>query len=65
MMTTYFFPLLSVVALCAFWAIFQVWLSRHDPDAKTASRKCGACVRQDECDAGGDPAIPEGPSNDQ
>ena len=49
MMTTYFFPLLSVIALCAFWAIFQVWLTRHDPDAETASRKCGACGRQDEC----------------
>jgi len=54
MMTTYFFPLLSVIALCAFWAIFQVWLSRHDPDAKTASRKCGGCVRQDECATVGD-----------
>jgi len=65
MMTTYFIPLLSVIALCAFWAIFQVWLSRHDPDAKTASRKCGACGRQDECGGAGDPAIPEGPSSDQ
>jgi len=65
MMTTYFFPLLSVIALCAFWAIFQVWLSGHDPDANTTSRKCGACGRQDECADAGDPAIPEGPSNDQ
>jgi len=49
MMTTYLLPLLSVIALCVFWAIFQVWLSKHDPDAKTRSAKCGGCGRQDEC----------------
>jgi len=48
MMTTYFYPLLSIIALCAFWAIFQVWLSKHDPDA-TKSSKCGGCGRRDEC----------------
>ena len=51
MMTTYFFPLLAVIALCVFWAIFQIWLSKHDPDAKTRSTKCGGCGRKDECDA--------------
>ena len=50
MMTTYLFPLLAVVALCAFWAVFQLWLSRHDPDVETKSQKCGSCGRQDECD---------------
>jgi hypothetical protein len=65
MMMTYFFPLLSVVALCAFWAIFQVWLSRRDPDAKTTSPKCGGCVRQDECAAAGDRVIPEEPSSSE
>jgi len=59
MLTTYFFPLLSVVLLCALWAIFQMWLSRHDPDAKTAPQKCGACGRRDECDDVGNPVIPE------
>jgi len=49
MMTTYLLPLLAIVLLCAFWAVFQVWLSRHDPDAETRSQKCGACGRQDEC----------------
>ena len=49
-MTTYFFPLLSVVALCAFWAIFQVWLFKHDPDAEQRSQKCGGCSRKNECD---------------
>jgi len=64
MMTTYFLPLLSVVALCAFWAIFQVWLSRHDPDAKTRSRNCGGCVRQDDC-ATGDRVFPEEASSSE
>ena len=57
MMTTYFFPLLAVVALCALWAIFQVLLSRHDPDAKKKSLKCGGCGRQDECDGAGDQSV--------
>lgn len=50
MMTTYVIPLLAVIVLCALWAIFQVWLSRHDPDVKTQSLKCGGCGRREECD---------------
>ena len=49
MLSTYLIPLLAVVALCAFWAIFQLWLSKHDPDAETKSSKCGACGHKDEC----------------
>jgi hypothetical protein len=52
MIANYFLPLLSVIALCVFWAIFQVWLSKHDPDAKTKSAKCGGCGRRDECGGG-------------
>ena len=49
MLTNYILPLLAVVALCAFWAIFQTWLFKIDPDAKRRSQKCGGCSRQDEC----------------
>jgi hypothetical protein len=56
-MMTYMFPLLAVTALCAFWAVFQIWLSRHDADAKARSQKCGGCGRQDECDAAADRSI--------
>lgn len=35
--------LLAVVALCAGWAVFQVWLSRHDPQANRCLRRCGDC----------------------
>jgi len=56
-MTTYLFPLLAMVLLCAFWAVFQVWLARHDRDAKTRSLKCGGCGRQDECDSAADRSI--------
>lgn len=49
MLTTYALPLLAVIALCAFWAIFQIWLFKHDPDAKRRSQKCGGCSRKNEC----------------
>jgi len=57
MVTGYFFPLLAVVLLCAFWAIFQVWLSRNNPDVKTTSLKCGGCGRRDECNSNGDQSV--------
>ena len=38
-----FFGLLAFVALCAGWALFQVWLSRHDPEANQCLRNCGSC----------------------
>jgi len=51
MLTTYIYPLLAVVSLCAFWAIFQTWLFKHDPDAERRSLKCGGCGREDECNS--------------
>ena len=49
-MTSYLLPLLAIVALCAAWAIFQLWLDKHDPDThKKRSLKCGACSRKDDC----------------
>ncbi len=57
MIKTYLVTLLALVLLCAFWGIFQLWLSRHDPDAKTRSLKCGGCGRRDDCDGGRDPSV--------
>ncbi len=48
-MTSYLLPLLAIVALCAAWAVFQIWLAKNDPDAKKRSLKCGACSRKNEC----------------
>jgi len=52
-MTRYLLPLLAVVLLCAFWALFQQWLSRRDPDAEKRSTKCGGCGRRGECETSG------------
>ncbi len=49
-MMNYFLPLLAIVLLCAFWALFQQWLSTVDPDTKKRSPKCGGCGRRGECD---------------
>ena len=48
-MTSYLLPLFTIVALCAVWAVFQLWLDKQDPDAKRRSLKCGACSRKDDC----------------
>jgi len=45
-MTTYIFSLLGLVALCVFWAIFQQWLSKQDPDGQERPAKCGGCNEQ-------------------
>jgi hypothetical protein len=50
-MMMYLLPLLAIVALCAFWALFQQWLARVDLDANKRSLKCGGCGRRGECDA--------------
>jgi len=41
--------LLAIIALCAFWGIFQLWLEKRDPDAAERSQKCGGCGRKDKC----------------
>jgi hypothetical protein len=45
-------PLLAMIALCAGWAVFQIWLSRHDPDANRCLRNCGSCSCRSGDDAG-------------
>ena len=50
MIANYILPLLAVVLLCAFWAVFQVWLSQHDPDVSSRSSKCGGCRHKGECE---------------
>ena len=52
-MMTYLIALFAVIALCAFWALFQLWLSRHDPDAERRSLKCGACGCEKDCEENG------------
>ena len=49
-MLTYLLALLSVVGLCVFWAVFQLWLSKHDPGVEKRSLKCGACACEDDCE---------------
>ena len=45
-MTTYLIPLLAFIGLCAFWASFQVWLAKTDPEAAERGNRCGGCNGQ-------------------
>ena len=40
---TYLLALLAIVVLCGGWAIFQLWLARHDAEAGRRLNKCGNC----------------------
>jgi len=42
-MASYILSLLCLVALCIFWAVFQMWLNRHDPVDDRDSVRCGGC----------------------
>ena len=47
---SYLVALLAIIALCAGWAVFQLWLSRQDPDAGERMQKCGNCACEKPCD---------------
>ena len=42
-MSHYLVALLAIVVLCAGWGIFQLWLSKHDPELAERANKCGNC----------------------
>jgi len=42
-MTHYLIVLLGVAALCGGWAVFQAWLSKHEPELAERANKCGNC----------------------
>lgn len=45
-MTTYLVPLLAFIALCACWAVFQLWLAKTDPEAAERGNRCSGCNGQ-------------------
>ena len=45
-MTTYLIPMLALTGLCAFWAVFQLWLAKIDPEANERGNRCGGCNGQ-------------------
>ena len=45
-MTTYLIALLAFIGLCAFWAAFQLWLAKTDPEAAERGNRCGGCNGQ-------------------
>jgi hypothetical protein len=49
-MTTYLYVLLAFIVLCAFWAGFQIWLTKHDPELGKRALKCGNCGCDKGCD---------------
>ena len=50
-MATYLYILLAFIALCAFWAGFQIWLTKLDPELGKRSLKCGNCGCDKQCES--------------
>jgi hypothetical protein len=46
----YLLALIIFVALCAAWALFQLWLSRHDAELAERLNKCGNCSCDEQCE---------------
>ena len=42
--------LIIFVGLCAAWALFQLWLSRHDAEVAERLNKCGNCSCDKPCE---------------
>ena len=49
-MTTYLYVLIAFIVLCAFWAGFQIWLTKHDPELGKRALKCGNCGCDKQCE---------------
>ena len=49
-MVSYVIALLAIIALCAGWGVFQLWLTRHDPEAGKRMEKCGNCACETPCE---------------
>ncbi|HSG58651.1 MAG TPA: hypothetical protein VLA06_03895 [Woeseiaceae bacterium] len=46
----YLLALTILVALCAAWALFQLWLGRRDPEVAERLNKCGNCGCDKQCE---------------
>jgi len=42
-MLTHLFAIIGLMALCAFWVLFQLWLKRVDPDQRDSNERCMGC----------------------
>ena len=42
-MLTHLLSIIGLVALCAAWVSFQLWLKRRDPDHCGLEAGCGGC----------------------
>ena len=50
-MMTYLYILIAFIALCAFWAGFQIWLGKQDPELAKRALKCGNCGCDKQCES--------------
>jgi len=42
-MVSYLVVLVCFVGLCSFWALFQLWLSKHTDEELEAQKSCQGC----------------------
>jgi len=51
-MWTHLIAIIGLMALCALWVLFQLWLKKQDPEQEDRCISCGAkCKRQDDRNA--------------
>ena len=48
-MLDYLLAIAGLVALCAAWVLFQLWLQRVDPGFRGLQGGCGGCAEKRAC----------------
>ena len=48
-MLGYLLSIGGLIALCAAWVLFQLWLKRIDPGYRGLQGGCGGCAEKREC----------------
>jgi hypothetical protein len=42
-MLNYIIAVISVAALCTVWALFQIWMTKNNPDTVILKKGCSTC----------------------
>jgi len=48
-MLDYLLAIISLVAICSAWALFQIWIKKYNPNTVAFKSKCSGCSNASGC----------------